>query len=65
MKKPKLPKKPKQPKASASAASWERYEERVKDWSKRIEAKLTPYKKALSIKKRAQEAVKRIVSKKV
>lgn len=60
MKKPKLPKKPKEPKASAGAASWESYEDRVRDWGKRREAKLTPYKKALAIKKRVKEAVKKI-----
>lgn len=63
MKKPKLPKKPKQPKASASAASWERYEDRVKEWDKRRDAKLTPYKKALAIKERAQKAVRKILDK--
>ena len=32
----KKPRKPKRPKASASLATWQRYDDRMKDWQKRV-----------------------------
>lgn len=38
----KLPKKPKQPKKSASLNTWKNYEERMKDWERKVKDKLKP-----------------------
>ena len=41
----KLPKKPRKPKASASLATWERFDQRVKDWHKKVADKKNAKKK--------------------
>jgi len=48
----KLPKAPKRPKASASLATWEKFDQRVKDYDKKVrEIKSNASKKANLIKK--------------
>ena len=48
----KMPSKPKKPKQSASLASWEKYDQKVKDWHKKCnEIKNAKNKKASLIKK--------------
>lgn len=44
--------KPKKPKTSASISSWERYEERVKDYEKDAKEKAAQYRKKQSIIKK-------------
>ena len=48
----KLPKKPRKPKASASLSTWERFDQRVKDWRKKVsDKKSAKSKKETLIKK--------------
>ncbi len=48
----KLPKKPRKPRASASLTTWQKFEQRVKDWHKKCsDIKNAKSKKANIIKK--------------
>lgn len=54
-----LPKKPKSPKASASVGVWERYNQRLTDWEKRIkEIQNAKNKKATLMKSTKTKAAK-------
>ncbi len=52
MAKRKIPKAPKKPRASASLSTWERYDQRVKDWHKKVSAIHHAEKKKSSLVKK-------------
>ena len=54
MRKPKLPKKPKAPKASAGLQAWKNYEQKLKAWKAKCNAKLKPYKEFEKVRQRAR-----------
>lgn len=52
MAKRKLPKKPKKPRASAPVATWERFDERMKEWHRKVAAVKHGHKKKESLMKK-------------